>query len=469
MTAQLTRPTAAATRLGLVLAACCLGQFMVVLDASVVNVALPSIAAELRFEVHNLQWVNNAYAIAFAGFLMLGGRLADLLGQRRMFLAGVLLFTLASSVGGLAGDPVTLVLARAFQGLGSAVMAPATLTVLSTTFTDPGGRAKAFGMWSAVSGAAGAIGVLLGGVITEWFSWRWILLINVPIGIVLLAGVWSAVPETPGRRQKLDVPGALLVTAGLLALVFGISSKVPYAALAGVVLLGIFLVHQAKFAAQPLVPLGIFRTRSVWSANLVAFFGIAALFSTFYFFTLILQQVLGYSPLQTGLSYLPLSAGIAIAGWRVSSIVPRTGPRPILLIGLALSCAGLLWLSTVDEHATFAAHLLGPALLLGFGMGMVLNATTNAATSGLPREQAGLASGLLNTTRQLGSALGLVTLATISATRIDAEGGLGTHALVSGYGLAVFGAAMFTAAGFAAALMVPRSRTARGGGETLNT
>jgi EmrB/QacA subfamily drug resistance transporter len=468
MTAQLTRPTAA-TRLGLVLAACCLGQFMVVLDASVVNVALPSIAAELHFEVHNLQWVNNAYAIAFAGFLMLGGRLADLLGQRRIFLAGVGLFTLASSVGGLAGDPVTLVLARAFQGLGSAVMAPATLTVLSTTFTDPGARARAFGLWSAVSGAAGAIGVLLGGVITEWFSWRWILLINVPIGVVLLAGVWWAVPETRGRRQKLDVPGALLVTAGLLALVSGISGKTPYAALAGVVLLGIFLVHQAKFAAQPLVPLGIFRTRSVWSANLVAFFAISALFSTFYFFTLILQQVLGYSPLQTGLSYLPLSAGIAIGGWRVSSVVPRTGPRPIVLTGLALSCAGLLWLSTVDEHATFAGHLLGPALLLGAGMGMVLNATTNAATSGLPREQAGLASGLLNTTRQLGSALGLVTLATISATRIDAEGGLGTHALVSGYGLAVFGAAVFTAAGFAAAVMVPRSRTARGAGETLNT
>ncbi|MFD7612815.1 MFS transporter [Streptomyces sp. NPDC059828] len=457
-------------RLRLILLACCLGQFMNVLDASVVNVALPSIGAELGFAPTRLNWVNNAYTIAVCGFLLLGGRLADIFGQRRVFLAGVALFTLASSVGGMADDPATLVLARAFQGLGAAVMAPATLTVLGTTFTAPGARARAFGMWSVVSGAAGAVGVLAGGLITEWFSWRWILLVNVPIGLLLLALVRWVVPETPGRgagRRALDVPGAVTVTAGLMALAYGIaeshtygwgSARVLGALGTGAVLLVLFVLVQAKFATSPLVPLAIFRNRSVSSANLVAFFSIAALFSTFYFFTLTLQQVLGYSPLRTGLSYLPLSLGIALGGWGVSRLVPRTGPRPVLVTGLALAAAGLLWLSGIDAHSGYTADVLGPALLLGFGMGGVLNATTNAATAGLPPRQAGLASGLLNTTRQLGSAIGLVTLAAVSAARAETALGGGRalpEALVSGYGLALGGAAVFCLAGLLAALAVP--------------
>ncbi|MEC4017657.1 MFS transporter [Streptomyces sp. H27-D2] len=481
-------PAQSGNRLGLVLAACCLGQFMIVLDASVVNVALPAIAGDLHFDRHHLQWVNNAYTITVCGFLLLGGRLADLFGQRRVFLAGAVLFTLASTVGGAANDPVTLVSARAFQGLGAAIMAPATLTVLGTSFTRPAARARAFGLWSAVSGAAGAIGVLVGGAITEWFSWRWILLVNVPIGIVLIAAVCWVVPETQGRdrSRKLDLPGAVTVTLGLMATVYGVaeshtygwdSARVLTAMVAGPALLAFFLVYQAKFAQQPLVPLSIFRNRSVSAANLVVFFAIAALYSTFYFFTLILQQVLGYSPLETGLCYLPVSLGIAIGGWGISSVVPRTGPRPILLGGLALSCAGLLWLSRADEASTFTADLLGPSLLLGFGMGAVLNATTNAATSGLPARQAGLASGLLNTTRQLGSAVGLVSLAGLSAARIDSEladgkpGGEATrHALASGYGLALSGAALFTVAGMLAALWLPvrkASSRSQGGDETL--
>ncbi|MFP8887875.1 MFS transporter [Streptomyces mangrovi] len=460
-------------RLGLVLFACCLGQFMNVLDASVVNVALPVIAEELGFERHTLQWVNNAYTIAVCGFLLLGGRLADLFGQRRVFLFGVTLFTLASSVGGAADDPVTLVLARAFQGLGAAVMAPATLTVLGTTFTEPAARARAFGMWSAVSGVAGAAGVLVGGVVTQWFSWRWVLLINVPLGLLLLAAVYWAVPGTgarrdgPGGRKGLDLPGALAVTCGLMATVHGVaasgahgwdSPRVWGTTAAGAALLGLFVLHQARFARHPLVPLGVFRNRSLTAANLVAFFGIAALFSTFYFFTLVLQQVLGYSPLRTGLSYLPMSLGIALGGWGIARTVPRTGPRPVLLGGLSLSCAGLLWLSGVDAGSAYTADVLGPALLLGFGMGAVLNATTNAATAGVPARDAGLASGLLNTTRQLGSAAGLVTLAALSTARADRElaGGAALEdALASGYGLALTGAALFTAAGLLAALAVP--------------
>ncbi|MFE9821810.1 MFS transporter [Streptomyces sp. NPDC005791] len=458
-------------RLPLVLAACCLGQFMNVLDASVVNVALPVIADDLHFDEHNLQLVNNAYTVVVCGFLLLGGRLADLFGQRRVLLFGVGLFTLASVVGGAADAPVTLVLARAFQGLGAAVMAPATLTVLGTTFTEPAARARAFGWWSAVSGAAGAIGVLAGGVIIQWFSWRWIFLVNAPIGLVLFATVRWVVPETRPRRtgtgSGLDLPGALTVTLGLMASVYGVaeshvygwgSARVLGPLLSGLALLAAFLVIQARFAKNPLVPLGVFRNRSVAAANLVAFFGIAALFSTFYFFTLVLQQVLHYSPLRTGLSYLPLSLGIALGGWGVASLVPRAGPRPILLGGLALSGTALFWLSALHAGSTYTGDVLVPATLLGLGMGAVLNATTNAATAGLPAHQAGLASGLLNTTRQLGSAVGLVTLAALSAARIDAraaEGAARTDTLASGYGLALTGAGILAVAGLVAALFVP--------------
>ncbi|WP_369389942.1 MFS transporter [Streptomyces sp. CG1] len=466
-------------RLSLILAACCLGQFMNVLDASVVNVALPAIAGDLHFDRHHLQLVNNAYTIVVCGFLLLGGRLADLFGQRRIFLTGVGLFTLASAVGGLADSPATLILARAFQGLGAAVMAPATLTVLGTTFTRPEARAKAFGWWSGVSGAAGAIGVLAGGAITEWLSWRWTLLINVPIGLVLFATVRWVVPQgrhRDGPRPRLDVPGAVTVTLGLMALVCAVAEAHTYgwtsAAVlvplgGGAALLVLFVLIQARFARHPLVPLDVFRIRSVAAANLVAFFGVAALFSTFYFFTLLLQQVLGYSPVRTGLSYLPLSVGIALGGWGVSALVPRIGPRPVLLTGLTLSCLGLLWLAQADADADYVADLLGPVVLLGFGMGAVLNATTNAATAGLPAHQAGLGSGLLNTTRQLGSALGLVTLAALSAHRIDQASSPGptpsAHALASGYDLALTGGAAFAAIGLLAALAVP----GRGKGESV--
>ncbi|MER0443383.1 MFS transporter [Streptomyces sp. Edi4] len=498
MTPQTSRtpapPGAAGSRLGLVLAACCLGQFMNVLDASVVNVALPAIAEDLRFDRHDLYLVNNAYTVVVCGFLLLGGRLADLHGRRRIFLCGVALFTLASAVGGAADGPATLILARAFQGLGAAVMAPATLTVLAATFTQPAARGRAFGWWSAVSGAAGAIGVLAGGMITQWLSWRWILLVNVPIGIALFATVCWVVPQGRGpRREKhrLDIPGAVTVTLGLMGAVYAAAASHTYGwgsaavlvpLIGGAVLLALFVLIQTRFARDPLVPLVIFRNRPVAAANTVAFFAIAALFSTFYFFTLLLQQVLGYSPLRTGLAYLPLSAGIALAGWGVSSLVPRCGPRPVLLAGLCVSCVGLLWLSRLDENATYAADVLGPVLLLGSGMGAVLNATTNAATAGLPAHQAGLGSGLLNATRQLGCATGLVALTALSSARIDAvveptSGAASPHALAAGYGLALTGAALLTAAALPAALLVSRrrrhglvrgrSRASQGAEETL--
>ncbi|ANZ35118.1 hypothetical protein BBK82_02570 [Lentzea guizhouensis] len=465
MTATLGKP---GTRLGLVLAVCCLAQFMNVLDASVMNVALPSIYEELRFERHDLQWVNSAYTIAVCGFLLLGGRLADLFGQRRVFLLGAALFTVASAVGGMATSPGTLIAARGFQGLGAAVMAPASLTVLGTTFTDPTARAKAFGWWSAVSGSAGAVGVLLGGIVTESLGWRWVLLINVPLGIALVAMIRGAVPETSSNGSKrLDVPGAFTVTIGLMALVYGIAQSHELGwgswqvagSLALAVVLFAFFLRQQTVSDHPLMPLGIFRNRAVTAANVVAFFAIAALFSTFYFLTLVLQQVMGFSPLATGLGYLPLSIGIALGGYGVARIVPKVGPRPVLLGGLLTACAGLMWVSTADETSTFLGSILVPTTLLGLGMGAVLNATTNAATSGVPREQAGLASGLLNTIRQMGSAIGLVVLATMSSARADsllAQGEPLQHALGSGYGLALFGAGVFTFCGALAALAVPR-------------
>ncbi|MFD9443908.1 MFS transporter [Streptomyces sp. NPDC060006] len=472
---QQLEPTAApGRRAGLILAACCTGQFMTVLDASVVNVALPVIADELRFSRDGLQWVNSAYTLAVCGFLLLGGRLADLYGQRRMFLAGIVLFTAASTVGGFAHDPALLITARACQGLGAAVMTPATLAVLGTTFTGPAERARAYGAWGAVSGAAGAVGVLAGGVIAQWFSWRWSLLINVPIGLVLLAAVRWAVPATPGRdRVRLDVAGAITVTLALMALVYGIAESpargwdhpcTAGALISSAVLFTAFLALQTRHGRQPLVPLGIFRSRTVCAANLVAFFSIAALFSTFYFLTLMFQQVLEYSPLRTGLGYLPLSLGIAAGGFGIAPYLPRIGPRPVLLVGLPMASCGLLWLSAAGPQATFAADVLGPTLLLGLGMGATLNATTNAATHGLPAHQAGLASGLLNTTRQLGSALGLVVLATLAEARIAAALASGESAVDSysaGYSLALSTAALFAAGALVAASAVPAWRGSR--------
>ncbi len=415
--------------------------------------------------------MNSAYTIAVCGFLLLGGRLADLFGQRRVFFFGAGLFTVASAVGGMATSPGTLIAARGFQGLGAAVMAPASLTVLGTTFRDPTARAKAFGWWSAVSGSAGAVGVLLGGIVTESLGWRWVLLINVPLGIALIAMIRGGVPETAsnGGRKGLDVPGAITVTFGLMALVFGIAQshelgwgswQVSGSLGLSVILFALFLRQQTK-SDHPLMPLGIFRNRAVTAANVVAFFAVAALFSTFYFLTLVMQQVLDFSPLQTGLGYLPLSIGIAVGGFGVARIVPRIGPRPVLVAGLLTATAGLLWVSSANESSTFLGTILVPTTLLGLGMGAVLNATTNAATSGVPREQAGLASGLLNTIRQMGSAIGLVTLATMSSARADSllsQSQPLHHALGSGYGLALFGAGIFTFCGALAAFAVPRKR-----------
>lgn len=427
------------TKLSLVLAACCLGQFMVILDGSVVNVALGVINEDFTFRANTLQWVTNSYAIVYAGLLLLGGRLADLFGRRRLFLIGIVIFTVASLACGVAFDGTSLVVARGFQGLGAAIMAPATLTVLGTTFTEPAQRARAFGLWGAAGGVGGAIGVLLGGIFTEWLSWRWILLINIPIGAALFAMVAYSVTETRinSADRKLDIPGSLAITVGLMAVVYGIAEGALAPLGIGVVVLAFFFLNEAKLAKQPLVPLDFFRNRSVSAANFVAVTASAAIFSVFYFFTLFMQQVLGYTPIQTGLVYIPLSLGIFLGARGLAPHVTSIGPRRVLVVGLSLSALGMLWLSQATSHAGYLTHLLGPSILLGLGQGIVMTGTAMAATANLPYHQAGLASGVLNTTRQLGGAVGLAALVAISNAQQTLAGGYLLAFLVSAGFLAV--------------------------------
>jgi EmrB/QacA subfamily drug resistance transporter len=425
---------------GLLLALVCLGQFMVVLDVSIVNVALPSIQAELRFSASGLQWVVNAYTLTFAGFLLLGGRAADLFGRRRMFILGLSLFTLASLAGGLAQNQAMLVGARALQGLGGAVLAPATLTILTTSFAEGGARARALGVWSAVAAGGGAAGALLGGILTDLISWRWILFVNVPIGIIAVVAARAILAETRGtvRHRSLDLPGALAVTGGLVALVYAIVRTGTYRWTAwqtlvplglAIVLLGAFLLIEGRLARFPLMPLRIFRSRSVSGANLVIMLLFSAMFASWYFETLFMQEIRGFSPLQAGLGFLPQTIMIAVGAQVTSRLVTRFGPRMLLGIGATVSAAGLAWLTAITPGSGFLGGLLGPTILTGLGFGLSVTPVTIAGTSGVPRRDAGLASGLLNSNRTVGASVGLAVLATVAADR--------SAALLAGSGPAV--------------------------------
>jgi EmrB/QacA subfamily drug resistance transporter len=452
------------SRLGLILAACCFGQFMVVLDASIVNVALRPIQEALGFSSSTLQWVINAYTVVFAGFLLLGGRLADLFGRRRVFILGLVLFTVASLVAGLAYNPTTLLIARGLQGLGGAVLAPATLTVLFTSFTDPGGKAKAFGLWSAVAAGGGAIGALAGGVLTEWLSWRWIFLVNVPLGAILLVMVLASIPESRNDQadRHIDTIGAVTVTGGLLAIVYGIveahqkgwdSTETLVALIGGAALILFFLFNEAKLAKQPLVPLSIFKNRSVSAANVVSFTTSAALVGVLFLFTLLMQFVYGFDSLKTGLAYLPLSLAIVLTARGVAPpLITKFGPKPVLVAGSTLSLISLLWLSFVPQDGQFVRDLLGPTLIFGAGQGLVSATVTMAGTSKVPYTQAGLVSGLLNASRQVGGALWLGVLVAVVASFADS---FGPGASVAGYNRAFLVAAVFPVIGILAGLAVP--------------
>jgi EmrB/QacA subfamily drug resistance transporter len=414
-----------------VLALVCLGQFMVVLDVSIVNVALPSIQRDLGFSPSGLQWVVNAYTLAFAGFLLLGGRAADLFGRRRMFLLGLGLFTVASLAGGLAQNQGMLVTARALQGLGGAVLAPATLTILTTSFAEGRERARALGVWSAVAAGGGAAGALLGGILTDLVSWRWILFVNVPIGIVVVVAARTVLAESRADlgHRSLDVAGAVAVTGGLVALVYAIVRTETYGWIAwetfaslgvAAVLLGAFLAIETRAARAPLVPLRIFRSRAVTGANLFILLLFGAAFASWYFQTLFMQNVLGYSPLQAGLAFVPQTVMIAVGAQVSSRLVTRLGARTLLLIGPVVAAAGMLWLSRITPGSEYVGGLLGPGLLTALGFGLSVPAVTLAATSGIPVRDAGLASGLINTNRQVGASIGLAALATVAADRTAA-------------------------------------------------
>jgi EmrB/QacA subfamily drug resistance transporter len=407
-----------------VLAVCCIAQFMVVLDVSIVNVALPRMRADLALSATSQQWIINAYTLTFAGFLLLGGRSADLLGRRRTFLLGLGVFTACSLLGGLAQNGPELIGARAVQGIGAALLAPATLSLLTTTFTEPVARRRALGAWSATAASGATAGVLAGGILTDLLDWRWVLFVNVPIGVILMAAAIGSLTESrASERSRPDFAGAVTVTGGLALLVYGIvstdtrswgSPATILTLLGAAALLAAFVVIESR-RAQPLVPLAVFRRRPVAAANGIAVLIGAALFSMFFFLSLYLQQVNGYSPLRSGFAFLPAALATLIGALSAPRLVARIGVRRQLIIGPILAATGLAWLSQLSAGDGYAGHVFGALVLTGLGMGLSFVPMTIAATADVPAHQAGLASGLINTTRQLGGAVGLAVMATVAA------------------------------------------------------
>ena len=451
-------------------------QFVLVIDASIVNVAMPSIGRALNFSQADLSWVVNAYTLTFGGFLLLGGRLADLLGRRRMFMTGLVLFSSASLLGGLAQSEAWLIAARAAQGLGGAIVSPAALSIITTTFAEGAERNRALGVWGAVAGAGGAAGVLLGGLLTSGPGWRWVLFVNVPIGLVcaLLAPRLIGESRADTSSRAFDFPGAITATGGLALLVYalvdavnvGWGSTATLGRLAGALaLLAIFLMIEARHRA-PLMPFSIFRLRTLRGADTVALLVGMSLFSMFFFISLYMQQVLHYSALRTGVSYLPLAIGIIVAAGGASAAVTRVGFKTVLVCGLLLVTGGLLWFSRVPATGgSFGADVLGPSLLAAFGLGLSFVPVTIAAMAGTRPHEAGLASGLVNTAQQVGGALGLALLATIANTRTHGLLSAGHHtvafALTKGFDRAFEVGAGFAFTGALLALVLISSRDSR--------
>jgi EmrB/QacA subfamily drug resistance transporter len=443
-------------------------QFMVVLDIAIVNVALPSIQVDLGFSQENLQWVISAYALFFGGFLLLGGRSADLLGRRRIFLAGVVLFTISSLVAGLAWSEASLIAARAFQGLGAAIITPAALSILSTTFVEGRERNIALGVWGAVGGFGAAAGVLMGGILTDALSWEWIFFVNIPVGVVAFVLAPLLLAESRDARVKrFDVPGAVLVTAGLSSLVYAITQAGQEGWLAGETLgfLATALVLLAGFIGwenrhpEPLMRLGIFQIRTVSGANVAGFIMGTALFAMFLMLTLYMQQVLGYSALKTGVAYLAV-AGTAIVWSAVAAqLVTRIGVKPVLAAGMAFLTIGLVYFTQVSVGGSYVGDLLPGFLVIAIGIGFSFVPISIAALAGVQAAEAGLASGLINTSQQIGGALGIAALSTIATSQTDSALDAGTalpNALVDGFTAAFIAGVVIAALGVLAALTLIR-------------
>jgi EmrB/QacA subfamily drug resistance transporter len=443
-------------------------QFMVVLDIAIVNVALPSIKNDLGFSQQNLQWVISAYALFFGGFLLLGGRAADLLGRRRLFLAGIVLFTLSSLLAGLAWSEASLIAARSLQGLGAAVISPAALSILSTTFTEGRERNIALGVWGAVGGVGAAAGVLLGGVLTETLSWSWIFFVNVPVGVAAFFLAPRLLDESRDTTVKsFDALGAVLVTGGLVSLVYAITQSGTYGwgsgrtigvIAASVALLAAFGWWERRHA-EPLMRFGILRTKTVAGANVGGLILGTATFSLFLMLTLYMQQVLGYSPMKTGVAYLAVAGSAILWSAVAAQLVTRIGVKPVLVTGMVALTSGLVYFTQVPVHGTYLGDLLPGFLLVGVGLGFSFVPISIAALAGVPSAEAGLASGLFNTTQQIGGALGIAVLSTIATSRTShalADGTALPSALVHGFTGAFVVGAGIAAVGIVAALTLIR-------------
>jgi EmrB/QacA subfamily drug resistance transporter len=450
----------------------CLAQFMVILDVSIVNVALPSIRGALHFSTVGLQWVVNAYTLTFAGFLLLGGRASDLFGRRRVFLIGTALFTLASLACAVSGSRGVLVAARSAQGIGGAIISPASLAILTTSFAEGRERNRALGLWGAIGGIGGASGALLGGVLTQGLGWQWVFLVNVPVGLAVVAAAARVVPE--GRAElghrHLDLSGALLVTAGFVSLVYGIvrtdtlgwgASGVLVPVGVGIALLGMFLFVEGRLSTAPLMPLRIFALRRLRAANAVVLALYAAVFVMWFILSLYVQQVLGFDAIDTGLGFIPMTLSVALASWRAPRIAARIGTRWTLTAGMLCAAVGLWLLSGISPGGSYAAAVLPGGVLSAAGLGLALVPATIIAVQGVPSGEAGLASGLLNTSRLLGGALGLAVLSAIASSRSHAELHAGVaplRALTDGYGLALLVGAIVCAVGAAGAAVLLREQ-----------
>jgi EmrB/QacA subfamily drug resistance transporter len=444
-------------------------QFMVVLDIAIVNVALPSIQVDLGFSQENLQWVISAYALLFGGFLLLGGRLADILGRRRLFVVGLIVFTVASLLSGLAWSDEVLILTRAMQGLGAAIITPAALSILMTTFSEGRDRNAALGVWGGV-GAFGAVaGVLLGGVLTDWLSWEWIFYINIPVGLAALALTPLLLKESRDAHVKsFDVPGAVLVTSGLITLVYTITQASDYG-WTSVETIGLFAVAGALLAAfvgwesrvsEPLMPFSIFRTKTVTAANIAGLILGTVTFSMFLMLTLYMQQVLTYSPMRTGVAYLAVAGTAIVWSGVAAQLVNRVGVKPTIAAGMTLLTVGLLYFTQVSVGGTYAGDLLPGFLIIAAGLGFSFVPISIAALAGVQSSEAGLASGLFNTSQQIGGALGIAALSTIATTKTSDGVATGTplpKALTDGFEAAFIWGAIVAAIGIVVALVLVRS------------
>ncbi|MEO6511333.1 MAG: MFS transporter, partial [Nocardioides sp.] len=448
------------TRAGkLLLGLLCSVAFLDFVDVTIVNVALPSIRDDLGFTVQQLQWVPSGYLLTYGGFMLLGGRAADLLGRRRVLLAGIVLFGAASLVGGFADSAIMLVGSRLVQGLGAALTLPAALSILTTTYAEGPDRQTALGVWGGVGGLASAVGVLLGGALTEGPGWRWVMFINPVVVLLLVPAVLRLVPDDRKRetRGSFDVLGSVLGTAGLLVLVYALveapddgwgSASTIGGLAAAVALLGVFVLNERRVRA-PLMPLSIFRVRGLAAADLTQLLAFAGFLAMFFFVTLYLQTVLGYSPIETGLAYLPVCVGAGLGAGVGSQLIARTGTRPLTVGGALVGAVGIALLSRVPVQGSYVVDLLPGLVIMSVGLGAVFVSVASAANAGVPADRAGLAAALLNTAQQLGGALGLAVLSALATARTDnllASGAAPPVALTSGFERGLLAGAAFLVA-----------------------